>query len=106
MQLLRTIRLLGTFYRSFLAVSIVVDLGSAVLFHIFFSVEPIRELVAIFWIKVVTLGLSIYFVNEQKKKEYYYYQNLGISKRFLWIILCSVDWLILIITLFITSLFQ
>jgi len=38
----------------------------------------------IFWLKVATLGLTYYFINDYKRNEFYYYQNLGVSKGLLW----------------------
>ena len=45
----------------------------------------------LFWLKIVTLGLTYYFINNYKSKEYYYYQNLGLSKVFLWAVTLSFD---------------
>lgn len=48
----------------------------------------------LFWFKIATLGLIFYFINNYKNKEYYYYQNLGISKMFLWAIILIFDFLL------------
>jgi hypothetical protein len=46
---------------------------------------------AIFWVKVLSLGLIFYFINEYKSKQYYYYYNFGISKLKLWSTCMAVD---------------
>jgi hypothetical protein len=42
------------------------------------------------------MSITFYYINDQKKKEYYYYQNLGVSKRLLWISILSFDFLLFI----------
>jgi type III secretory pathway component EscU len=44
----------------------------------------IRTVTALFWFKIITLGLIIYFINSYKTEEFYYYKNLGFTKKFLW----------------------
>ena len=40
------------------------------------------------------MWIIFYFTNSNKKKEYYYYDNLGISKRTLWVPALAVDFLV------------
>jgi NADH:ubiquinone oxidoreductase subunit 2 (subunit N) len=53
----------------------------------------------IFWFKVGTMWIIFYFTNSNKKKEYYYYDNLGISKRTLWIPALALDFMVFIISM-------
>lgn len=87
MQLLKTIRLLWTFYKSFLLASLAITGCCLWLFYNYgFSIFT-----ALFWLKIATLGVIYYFINSYKSKEYYYYQNLGISKRLLWAVTLTFD---------------
>lgn len=80
MRSLRTIRLIGTFYKSFRLFSFVVTVSCLSLFwKNGTSIFPV-----LFWFKIATLGLTYHFINSYKSKEYYYYLNLGISKTILW----------------------
>ena len=45
----------------------------------------------LFWLKIFTLGIIILFINSYKKNEFYYYQNLGLSKLFLWLTTITID---------------
>ena len=44
----------------------------------------------------MSLGLTYYFINSYKNKEYYYYQNLGVSKSFLWAVTLTFDFALFI----------
>jgi len=80
MRPLKTIRLIWTFYKSFILASMVITICCvSISWNYGFSV-----FVELFWFKIVSLGLVFYFINNYKRKEYYYYQNLGISKLLLW----------------------
>ncbi len=57
---------------------------------------------ALFWFKIITLGLIFYFVNSYKQKELYYYQNLGVSKLILWISTMAIDIILFILLIIIT----
>ena len=52
----------------------------------------------LFWIKAGTMWIIYYFVDHHKRKEYYYYDNLGISKRALWIPALALDFLVFIVS--------
>src|SRR6187402_903514 len=80
MRVLKTIRLLYTFYRGFLLTSFIITSCCLFLFWRY----GLGLFVVLFWFKIITLLLTFYFINDYTKKEYYYYQNLGISKAFLW----------------------
>jgi len=87
MQLFKSIRLIWTFYRSFVLVSMVITISCVrVIWDTGFNWFGL-----LFWGKLATLGLLFYFVNSYKNKEYYYYQNLGISKILLWATTLTFD---------------
>ncbi len=47
-----------------------------------------------FWFRAVVMAIIFYFINDYKQKEFYYYQNLGVSKSFLWTAAFSLDTLL------------
>lgn len=84
------------FYRSFAAFSwIVTGASMAVIYQ-----YGIHWITPMFWMKVLTLGLTWYFIKVYKRREFYYFKNLGASSKFLWISAFSLD-LILFILAFI-----
>ena len=102
MKIVRTIRLLTTFYRSFFIVNLLITLVCAGLFREYgFSIFP-----TLFWLKLATMALVFYYIRNYKKKEFYYYLNLGLSRRLLWISTLSVDFcLYLVLILLVNKLF-
>lgn len=79
-----------TFYSSFIALSLIID--AICIFIIIkggFVVLPVT-----FWFRAVVMAIIFYFVDDYKHKEFYYYQNLGVSKRFLWIATYFLDTLL------------
>ncbi len=74
MQLFKKIRIIWTFYQSFLILSLIIT-GSCISIFWKYGFAVFSQL---FWFKIITLGLTYYFINSYKNKEYYYYQNLGI----------------------------
>ena len=92
MQLLKTIRIIWTFYRSFLLATALITACCLELFWKYgFSI-----FVVLFWFKIATLGLIFYFINEYRQKEYYYYYNLGVSKGLLWATILVFDFALFI----------
>jgi hypothetical protein len=76
----RTIRLLLTFYRSFFLLNTLITLVCLFLFREYgFSIFFI-----LFWLKLASLALVFFYIRSYKQKEFYYYQNLGLSRQFLW----------------------
>lgn len=69
-----------TFYRSFLLVSLFINLCCI---RIFLS-NGMSSFSTLFWFKITTLGITGYYIHSFKSKEYYYYLNLGLSKSSLW----------------------
>ena len=80
MRLANTIRLITTFYKSFVLASSLITACCLVLFMEYgYSI-----FMAIFWLKTISLAIICWFINSYKQKEFYYYRNLGISKLLLW----------------------
>lgn len=98
MRISRTIRLLSTFYKSFLMLSVIILALSVWLL----LQNGITLFAGIFWLKVISVVLTFYHVNTSKRKEYYYYHNAGISKAFLWGCILIFDFLLFLIILIIT----
>ena len=92
MRTFKRIRLVWTFYRTFFLLSFIITACCLRVFWKFgFSVFA-----GLFWLKIVSLGLTYYFINSYKNKEYYYYQNLGVSKSFLWAVTLTFDFALFI----------
>ena len=87
MEFYLNIRLLFTFYRYFLWVSVFIN-AACMLFLWRNGIEAYKML---FWLKLFSMGASVYLVNEYRKQEYFYFYNFGFSKRSLWIITLSFD---------------
>jgi hypothetical protein len=66
----------------------------------------IRVFAVIFWLKLMTLGLTVFFINDYKSKEYVYYQNLGISKKLLWIVTLIFDFALFLFLINLVSNFR
>lgn len=91
--MIKSIRILLTFYQAFLVASFLITVAcAALLFGL-----GINALVYLFWFKVFTSAVFYWAVDTYKKKEYFYYQNLGFSKTKLWLFSLSVDGVLLII---------
>ena len=98
MQQFKIIRLIWTFYKNFLILSAIIN---------FFCLRTLwfnglSSFFGIFWCKVMTLGVTYYFVNNNKKYEYYYYLNLGVPKTLLWTATLSFDFVLFLLILILT----
>jgi hypothetical protein len=92
---LKTIRLLLTFYKSFFFFNFLVTLiCMGLLWEYGMSIFAV-----LFWLKLSTLGLTWYFIRSYKSKEFYYYQNLGLTRTFLWVSTLSFDFILYIFLL-------
>lgn len=87
MPLLKRLRLIFTFYRSFLLASVLITGCCLVLFWEY-GMSIFNVLV---WLKFITMGIIGWFINNYKSKEYYYYQNAGIAKGILWVVTLVFD---------------
>lgn len=96
MPVIKTIRLILTFYRSFFLAAAVLTAACGFLFFTYhFSIVG-----AVLGFKIATNALVWYFINSFKAQEFYYYQNLGLSKRWLWSVTLSIDFVLFFLTLF------
>jgi len=87
MHLFKKVRIISTFYRSFLFLSFIITASCIGIFWKYgFTVFS-----QLFWFKLITLGLTYYFINSYKIKEYYYYQDLGVSMILLWAVTITFD---------------
>ncbi len=99
MTIRKTLRLLLTFYSGFFPATFLISLACTGLFMYL----GMASLTVLIWFKVFTLGIIIYYISNYKYKEFLYYQNLGISKIFLWACTLSAELLVFAL-LFILSL--
>lgn len=96
--MIKTIRLLLTFYKSFAVASFAITF--ACLFLMFgFKANGIYMIQVLFWFKIATLALIVYSVNSYKSKEFYYYKNHGLSNRKLWLPILVFDFLVFLISI-------
>lgn len=98
MRMFKIIRLIWTFYKNFLLLSAII---TAFCIRAFWMYD-LAGFFGIFWCKVVTLGLTYYFINTNKKNEYYYYQNLGVPKALLWMATLSFDFIMFLVLIILT----
>jgi hypothetical protein len=87
---MRTLRAILSFYSSFAFVGFL--LTAACLGTLYTT--GLAMFTLLFWLKVGTMWIIYYFTDNNKNKEYYYYDNLGISKRMLWIPALSFDFIL------------
>lgn len=92
MRPLIIIRLVFTFYKSFLLFSLLITIACLRTFWM----QGFAAFFGIFWCKLITLGITYYFINVNKKHEYYYYRNLGVSRTLLWTAALSFDFILFI----------
>ncbi|MFT4023624.1 MAG: hypothetical protein QM664_07565 [Flavihumibacter sp.] len=98
MRFLKTIRLILTFYRSFVLATSLITACCVALFYEY----GLKTFSALFWFKLLTLGLVFYFIRSYKAKEFYYYQNLGVSRALLWSSTLTADFILFIASLIVT----
>ncbi len=80
MKFARTIRLLLTFYSGFFILEFLITLICALLFR-----EYGRSIfVTLLWLKLSSMALVFFYIRSYKSREFVYYQNLGLSRAFLW----------------------
>jgi|SaaInlStandDraft_4_1057021.scaffolds.fasta_scaffold91655_1 hypothetical protein len=93
---MKTIRLILTFYKSFAFISLLITCTCLGLLY-GFGAKGIYMIQALFWFKIITLALTVYFVNIYKKNQFYYYKNLGLSRLIIWIPIIVFDFLLFLI---------
>jgi len=93
------LRLLATFYKSFVFVSWAITLFCLLMIFI----QGIGIITPLFWFKLVTLAIIVLFINSYKRNDFYYYKNLGLSKKILWISTLVFDLVLFILLAIITG---
>ncbi len=96
---LKTIQALCTFYKSYCFLSVLITFFCVRTFWLY----GFASFAGIFWLKILTLGIIFFFVNQLKKKEYYYYRNLGIGKTLLWTATLLFDFVLFVVLLILTN---
>lgn len=94
-DIMRTIRLILTFYNSFAFVSLMITLACLSIIYTW----GFTTFVALFWFKIVTAGIIFYYINSFKKDVFYYYKNLGLTKKYLWFSSLTFDFVLFLILL-------
>ena len=92
------LRLILTFYKSFVVASILITLLCVNLIIPYGS----GIIGILFWFKIATLVLIYFYINSYKRNEYYYYLNLGISRKKLWFFVLSIDITVFILLVVLT----
>ena len=103
---MKALRLILTFYKSFAFLSFLITficLGLLSGFILVVGPKGISFIQTLFWFKIFTLAVIVYFINVYKKNEFYYYKNLGISKFMLWIPILIFDFLFFLISMVILA---
>lgn len=95
---MRASRLLFTFYRSFALASLVITLTCLSIIYSW----GIGAFNAMFWFKIITLGLIFYYIQTFEKDAFFYYKNLGLTKKILWIVTLTFDVLLFLLLIFLT----
>jgi hypothetical protein len=92
---LTRLRNLLSFYLSFAFPNLLITLACIYMLNVL----GMEAFVMVHPFKYVTLLIMWSYINTYKKAEFFYYQNLGMSKRFLWICCIGIDLLIFWISL-------
>jgi len=92
---MQTLRLISTFYKNFAFASNIISAICLLLIYKY----GIGAFTILFWFKIITLSIILFFINNYKDNEFYYYQSLGLSKKTLWIYTISIDLLIFVSTI-------
>ena len=92
---MKTLRAILSFYSSFSFVGFLLTAACLVTLY----TTGMAMFTLLFWLKVGTMWIIYYFTDNNKKKEYYYYDNLGISKRMLWIPALSLDFMVFMVSM-------
>lgn len=92
---MKTLRAILSFYSSFAFVGLL--LTAACLATLYTT--GLAMFFFLFWIKMGTMWITYYFTDNNKRKEYYYYDNLGISKRTLWIPALVLDFVVFMVSM-------
>jgi hypothetical protein len=94
----KAFRAIFTFYLNHFFTGLCLTLCSIWLFDVF----GIAALTIICWFKGITMAIIYFVVSDYRKKQFFYYQNLGISKNFLWITTLGIDLVLFIVLMIFT----
>jgi len=97
---MKVLRLTLNFYSSFAFASWMITILCVIISY----TQGINIFTALFWFKIITLGIIVYFINNYKRNEFYYYKNLGLSKKVLWISSLTFDFILFLTLIIITLL--
>lgn len=95
---MRTIKLIIHFYKSFAFASWIITLSCIFITYY----QGIMAFTTLFWFKIITLGVIVYFISSYKRDEFYYYKNLGLSKLLLCISTLVFDFILFIFLIVLT----
>lgn len=98
-KIIKTLSLIFRFYYNFIFATSIVTLFCIKTYYD----SGFETLSSLFYLKIITLAITVYFVRIFKSKELFYYQNLGVSSTFLWTTTLFIDFFIFVITLIITA---
>jgi len=99
MSALKKISLIIHFYRSFWLLSTLITMVCMILLWEY----GLSIFSTLLWFKLATLFIIYRFIASYKRKEFYYYQNLGISKKLLWISTIGVDIIVYLFLIYQTN---
>src|SRR5690554_1133655 len=99
MQLLKRLRLLTTFYQSFFAATFLISAVCAYLFFYFGLI--VLNILILF--KIFTMLIVALYINNYTSPNFLYFQNLGLSKSYLWISIMITELILFTILLFLTN---
>jgi len=86
-RIIRKTGILFTFYRYFMWVSLFMNGVCAY----FLWRNGMSIYATLFWLKIFSMGASLYLVNDFRKQEYFYFYNFGLCKKTLWGATLSFD---------------
>ncbi len=97
----KKLRLIFNFYRSFAFPSTLITMACIGIVY----TNGLSTITALFWFKIATMALMIYYFNSYKRHEFYYYKNLGVSRLQLWIPSLLFDFSLFLTVLILTGKF-
>jgi len=92
-RLAKKLQLIWIFYKGFSVVHMSINLVALVMvWNTGFSL-----LSFLLWLKIISSGTIFYFIHQYKQKEYYYFQNLGLSRVFIWVSISGFDFFLFVL---------
>lgn len=97
-NLVRSIRLIITFYRSHFLVNMLINLACVIILFRWGLVAFQGTL----WLKFISYGIIYFLIDPLQKQRYFYYRNLGLGKSILWTVTLSMDFILYISLIILT----